>query len=83
MAHMACTLLGLNADEALAGITQHAARALGLQDTHGLLAPGRSADFVLWPVEDLAELSYWLGQRPACTVVRQGRWVQGALAAQG
>ena len=22
---------------------------------------------------------YWLGQRPACTVVRQGRWVQGAL----
>jgi imidazolonepropionase len=80
MAHMACTLLGLTADEALAGITQHAARALGLQDTHGLLAPGRSADFVLWPVDELAELSYWLGQRPACTVVRQGRWVQGALA---
>jgi imidazolonepropionase len=77
MAHMACTLLGLTADEALAGITQHAARALGLQDTHGLLAPGRSADFVLWPVDELAELSYWLGQRPACTVVRQGRWVQG------
>ena len=83
MAHMACTLLGLTADEALAGITQHAARALGLQDTHGLLAPGRSADFVLWPVDELAELSYWLGQRPACTVVRQGRWVQGALAAHG
>ena len=83
MAHMACTLLGLTADEALAGITQHAARALGLQDTHGLLAPGRSADFVLWPVEELAELGYWLGQRPACTVVRQGRWVQGALAAHG
>ncbi len=77
MGHMACTLLGLTADEALAGITQHAARALGLQDTHGLLAPGRSADFVLWPVDELAELSYWLGQRPACTVVRQGRWVQG------
>jgi imidazolonepropionase len=83
MAHMACTLLGLTADEALAGITQHAARALGLQDTHGLLAPGSSADFVLWPVDELAELSYWLGQRPACTVVRQGRWVQGALAVHG
>jgi imidazolonepropionase len=80
MAHMACTLLGLTSDEALAGITQHAARALGLQDTHGLLAPGRSADFVLWPVDELAELSYWLGQRPACTVVRQ---VQGALAVHG
>lgn len=78
MAHMACTLLGLTADEALAGITQHAARALGLQDTHGLLAPGRSADFVLWPVDEPAELSYWLGQRPACTVVRQGRVVRAA-----
>ena len=74
MAHMACSLLGLTADEALAGITQHAARALGLQDTHGLLAPGRSADFVLWPVDEPAELSYWMGQRPACTVVRGG-WV--------
>lgn len=78
MAHMACTLLGLTADEALAGITQHAARALGLQDTHGLLAAGRSADFVLWPVDEPAELSYWLGQRPACTVVRQGRVVRAA-----
>ena len=79
MANMACTLFRLTVPEALAGITQHAARALGLQDTHGLLAAGRSADFVLWPVEELAELAYWLGQRPGCTVVRQGRWVQGAL----
>jgi imidazolonepropionase len=83
MAHMACTLLGLTADEALAGITQHAARALGLQDTHGLLAPGRSADFVLWPVDEPAELSYWLGQRPACMVVRQGRVVRAAPGLRG
>ena len=79
MANMACTLFRLTVPEALAGISQHAARALGLQDTHGLLAAGRSADFVLWPVEELAELAYWLGQRPGCSVVRQGRWVQGAL----
>ena len=80
MANMACTLFRLTVPEALAGITLHAARALGLQDTHGLLAAGRSADFVLWPVEELAELAYWLGQRPGCTVVRQGRCVQGAMA---
>jgi imidazolonepropionase len=28
---------------------------------------------VLWPLGDMAELAYWLGQRPACRVVRQGR----------
>ena len=73
MLNMACTLFRLTVPEALAGITTHAARALGLQDTHGLIASGRPANFVLWPVGEAAELAYWLGQKPACTIVRQGR----------
>ena len=73
MANMACTLFRLTVPEALAGITTHAARALGLQDSHGLIASGRPANFVLWPLADAAELAYWLGQKPACTIVRQGR----------
>ena len=73
MANMACTLFGLTVPEALAGITTNAARALGLQDSHGLIASGRPANFVLWPVADAAELAYWFGHQPACTIVRQGR----------
>ncbi|MBO0940165.1 imidazolonepropionase [Acidovorax temperans] len=73
MANMACTLFRLTVPEALAGITTHAARALGLQETHGLIASGRPANFVLWPVGEAAELAYWLGQKPTCTIVRQGR----------
>ncbi len=73
MANMACTLFRLTVPEALAGVTRHAARALGLQDSHGALAVGRPANFVLWDLDDAAELAYWFGQRPACTVVRQGR----------
>ncbi|MBT9465999.1 imidazolonepropionase [Hydrogenophaga sp.] len=73
MANMACTLFRLTVQEALAGITTHAARALGLQDTHGALAMGRPANFVLWDVAEPAELVYWLGQQPGRTVVRQGR----------
>lgn len=73
MANMACTLFRLTVLEALAGITTHAARALGLQDTHGLIASGRLANFVLWPVAEAAELAYWFGHKPACTIVRQGR----------
>ncbi len=75
MANMACTLFRLTVPEALAGITTHAARALGLQDTHGLLASGRPANFVLWPFSDAAELAYWFGHKPAHTIVRQGRIV--------
>ncbi|RYF56278.1 MAG: imidazolonepropionase, partial [Comamonadaceae bacterium] len=77
MANMACTLFRLTVPEALAGITTHAARALGLQDSHGLIAAGRPANFVLWPVAEAAEIAYWFGDRPACTVVRQGRVARG------
>ena len=73
MLNMACTLFRLTVPEALAGVTRHAAQALGLQATHGQIAAGCSANFVLWPLGDVAELAYWLGQRPACSVVRQGR----------
>ncbi len=73
MANMASTLFRLTVPEALAGITTHAARALGLQDTHGVLAVGRSANIVLWDVQDPAELVYWLAHQTPRTVIRQGR----------
>jgi imidazolonepropionase len=73
MVNMACTLFRLTVPEALAGVTRHAARALGLQDTHGQIGVGRPANFVLWPLGDVAELAYWVGQRPACRIVREGR----------
>ena len=73
MVNMACTLFRLTVPEALAGVTLHAARALGLQDTHGEIGVGRPANFVLWHVREAAELAYWFGQRPVRAVVRQGR----------
>jgi len=73
MVNMACTLFRLTVPEALAGVTRHAARALGLQDTLGALGMGRPANFVLWEVREAAELAYWFGNRPLRTVVRQGR----------
>ena len=73
MANMACTLFRLTVPEALAGITTHAAQALGLQAEQGLIAADRPANFVLWPVQHAAELAYWFGNKPACTVVRHGK----------
>jgi imidazolonepropionase len=73
MVNMACTLFRLTVPEAIAGVTVHAARALGLQDTHGAIEAGRPANFVLWDLQEPAELAYWVGQRPVRGVVRQGR----------
>lgn len=72
MLNMACTLFRLTPEEALAGVTRHAARALGLQD-RGVLAPGLRADFVLWEIGSPAELSYAFGANPCRAVIVQGQ----------
>jgi len=71
MLNMACTLFRLTPDEALAGVTRNAARALGLKD-RGVLAPGLRADFVLWGVQSPAELSYAFGSCPRTETVVNG-----------
>jgi imidazolonepropionase len=59
--NMACTLFGLTPEEALAGMTVNAARALGLDREIGTIAPGKAADLCVWRLESLAELGYWIG----------------------
>jgi imidazolonepropionase len=71
--HMACTLFRLTVPEMLAGVTRHAARALGLAATHGALGAGRPANFVLWDADSPADFAYWLGRRPVRAIVRRGR----------
>jgi len=70
--NQACTLFQLTVDEALAGVTRHAARALGAEDKHGILAVGRQADFAVWSIDSLAELAYWMGHRLCERVIRRG-----------
>jgi len=61
--NMACTLFRLTPEEALAGTTRHAARALGLTD-RGEIRAGLRADLGVWDVETPAELSYRIGTNP-------------------
>ena len=61
--NMACTLFRMTPEEALAGATRHAARALGIDDA-GTIAPGMRADLAIWDVQHPAELSYRIGFNP-------------------
>jgi imidazolonepropionase len=72
---MATRLFGLTSDEALAGVTRNAAQALGDLGTRGTLATGKIADFVIWNIRSVEELSYWIGFNPRRSVVRAGRMV--------
>jgi imidazolonepropionase len=62
--NMACTLFRLTPEEALAGATRHAARALGLAAEAGTIAPGKWCDLCVWDVERPAQLAYRIGFNP-------------------
>jgi imidazolonepropionase len=78
MLNMACTLFRLTPAEALAGVTCHAAKALGLQD-RGTIAVGQRADFVLHAVSQPAELCYQFGVSTVQQLVIAGQPVNHRL----
>jgi len=71
--NMACTLFRITPEEALAGVTRNAARALGLND-RGTIAPGQRADLAVWNVQPPAELSYHIGFNPLYARIFGGRF---------
>jgi imidazolonepropionase len=71
MLNMACTLFHMTPEQALAGVTRNAARALGLPD-RGTLETGKQADFVVWDIAEPAELSYRFGFNPAVEIMQRG-----------
>ena len=62
--NMAATLFRLTVDEALAGVTREAARALGRLGEIGTLARGKRCDLAIWDIERPAELVYRIGFNP-------------------
>lgn len=62
--NMACKEFSLTPEEALAGVTRNAAKALNLQEGHGVLTQGMSASFAIWDIDYPSELSYWIGGSP-------------------
>lgn len=70
--NMACTFFGLTPEEALLGVTQNAARALGLYAKTGTIEVGKSCDLAVWNVEEPAELAYRIGFNPLHSRVWRG-----------
>lgn len=69
--NMACTQFSMTAEEALAGVTRNAAKALGLEGEYGVIAPGAYAELAVWNVSEPAELSYWMGRSPLHSLITQ------------
>lgn len=72
MMNMGSTLFRLTPEQTLAGVTIHAAHALGLQDSHGSLEVGKVADFIAWEIEHPSEIVYWLGGDLPKRIIQHG-----------
>lgn len=72
MLNMACTLFRLTPQEALLGVTRHAAKALGLSD-RGTLAVGQRADFACYGISRPAELCYQFGVNSLKQLIINGK----------
>lgn len=72
MLNMACTLFRLTPEEALLGVTTHAAKALGKTD-RGCLQAGHRADFGLYAITQPAELCYQLGVSQIKQLIIKGK----------
>lgn len=71
--NMACVQFGLTPEEAWAGVTRHAARALGRHATHGQLKVGFVADFVVWDATLPVEILYEPGRNPLYQRIFKGQ----------
>ncbi len=71
--NMACVQFGLTPEEAWAGVTRHAAQALGRAATHGQLKPGYVADVVVWEANHPVEMVYEPGRNPLYQRVFRGQ----------
>ena len=74
MINMACTLFKLTPEEALAGVTRNAAKAMGLKD-RGMIKDGMLADLVRWDIDHPAELAYHVGGNQVKSVLKSGKQV--------
>lgn len=75
MLNFSCTLFGLTPEEALAGVTRNAAKALAIDNKVGVLTKGMQADFCLWDISNPAELAYCYGTNPCIQVIKAGKLV--------
>lgn len=71
--NMGATLFRLTVEEAIAGVTREAARALGRLDEIGTIETGKWCDLAIWDVETPTELVYRIGFNPLHARVWRGQ----------
>lgn len=80
--HLAMTLAALHQrmtpSEVLRGVTNHAARAVGLENSHGSLLPGYRADLAIIDAPDINHWLYYFRPNACRGTLKSGEWIQAS-----
>ncbi|MEC7821150.1 MAG: imidazolonepropionase [Candidatus Neomarinimicrobiota bacterium] len=75
---LACLFLGLTVEEAFAAATYNAAQTLGLHNEVGSIELGKKADLIIWDLDSLIDIPYYISNHPIQKVLKNGEVVFGA-----
>ena len=75
---LACLYLGLTVEEAFAAATYNAAQTLGLHNEIGSVELGKKADLIIWDLDSLIDIRYYISNHPIQKVLKNGEVVVGA-----
>ena len=72
---LACIYLGMTVEESFVAATYTAAKSLGREETVGALAPGMTADVIVWDLERLEEIPYHVAANRVSRLFKSGEEV--------
>jgi len=72
---IASTQMKMTPEEALTATTINSAYSLGIDDKKGQLAPGKTADIVIWRLPNYKQIPYFFGINNVSMVIKDGKEV--------
>jgi len=75
---LACLFMEMTVEEAYQAATYNGARSLGLENEVGSIELGMKADLILWDLNSLIDIPYYISNHPIQKVIKNGKIVFGA-----
>ena len=72
---LACLFMEMTAEEAFKAATYNGAKSLGLEDEVGSVELGMKADLIIWDINSLIEIPYYISNHPIQKVIKNGNIV--------
>ena len=72
---LACMHMGMTVEEAYQSSTYNGAKALGIEDDVGSIEVGKKADLIIWKLDSLLDIPYYVSNHPIGKVIKNGKIV--------